>query len=71
VSTYRVIVTDHVLPTLAGNSGVTYASVPQPREQALALACVVLGLPALRDDHGPWRQPRPGGQRTVRLEPTS
>lgn len=71
MTAYRVIVTDQVLPALAGSTGVTYTSIPQPRDDALALAQVLVGLPQLPDEHGPWRHPRPGGQRTVRLEPTS
>jgi hypothetical protein len=71
MTVYRVIVTDQVLPALAGSTGVTYTSVPQPREQALALARVLLGHAQLPDEHGPWRHARPGGQRTVRLEPAS
>ncbi len=67
---YRVIVTDHALPELAGNAGVRYASAPQPREQALTLVRVLLGRAQLPNEQGPWRQARPGGQRTVRLEHT-
>jgi hypothetical protein len=69
MSAYRVIVTDEVQPTLAGHDGTSYKSPPQPRTHALALACVLLGVARLPDEHGPWRQPRPGGTRTVRIEP--
>lgn len=69
MSNYRVIVIDHVQPTLAGHAGVSYESLPQPREDALALASVLIGLAQLPDDAGPWQQPRPGGRRTVRIEP--
>lgn len=69
MNAYRVIVTDHVLPALAGNTGISYTSVSHPRDEALALVCVLLGLQQLPDEHGPWRHARPGGQRTVRLEP--
>jgi hypothetical protein len=71
MSPYRVIVTDRVLPALAGNAGVSYASAPQQRDEALALVRALLGLAQLRDEQGPWRHARPGGQRTVRLEQTS
>jgi hypothetical protein len=71
MSAYRVIVTDHVLPALAGNTGVTYTSVAQSYADALALARVLLGLPLLPDERGPWRHARPGGQRTVRIESES
>jgi hypothetical protein len=70
VTQYRVIVTDLVLPALAGHTGLTYTSWPQPHDDALALARALLGLQRLPDETGPWREPRPGGQRTVRLEPT-
>ncbi len=66
---YRVIVTDQVSPALVGNPGVNYQSMPHPHAQALALACVLLGVPRLPDEHGPWRQALPGGRRTVSLEP--
>ena len=66
---YRVIATDEVQPALAGHDGVSYQSLPQPREHALALARALTGLPQLPDEHGPWRHARPGGTRTVRIEP--
>ncbi len=66
---YRVIATDEVQPELAGHDGDTYQSLPQPRDHALALARALTGLTQLPDEHGPWRQPRPGGTRTVRIEP--
>jgi hypothetical protein len=66
---YRVVVIDQLQPALAGHDGGSYASLPQPREHALALARALIGLARLPDDHGPWRQARPGGTRTVRIEP--
>ena len=66
---YRVLVTDELQPTLAGHEGGSYQSLRQPREHALALAHALLGFARLPDEHGPWRQPRPGGTRTVRIEP--
>ena len=66
---YRVIVTDQLQPALAGHDGLSYQSPPQPREHALALARALIGLEQLPDQHGPWRQARPGGTRTVRIEP--
>ncbi|MGI8559081.1 MAG: hypothetical protein ACR2ND_12390 [Solirubrobacteraceae bacterium] len=65
----RVIVTDHVLPALAANTGVTYTRVPQPGDDTLILARELLGRPELPDEHGPWQHAAPGGERTVRLEP--
>ena len=35
---------------------------------ALALARALAGLAQLPDEQGPWRQARPGGTRTVRIE---
>ena len=66
---YRVIVVDQLQSTLAGHDGVSYASPPQSREHALALACALAGVAQLPDGPGPWRQARPGGTRTVRIEP--
>ena len=68
---YRVIVVDQLQSTLAGHDGVKYQSPPQPSEHALELACALAGVARLPDEHGPWRQARPGGTRTVRLEPAS
>ena len=67
---YRVIVVDQLQSALAGHDGISYQSPPQPHEHALALACALAGLAQLPDEHGPWRQARPGGTRTVRIEPT-
>ena len=66
---YRVLVTDELQPALAGHDGGSYQSLPQPREHALALACALTGVVQLPDERGPWRQARPGGTRTVRIEP--
>ena len=63
-----VIVTDQLQSALAGHDGINNQSPPQPREHALALARALAGLAQLPDEHGPWRQARPGGSRTVRIE---
>jgi hypothetical protein len=68
---YVVIVTDQIQATLAGHDGIDYTSPPQSRDRALALAAALAGRSELPDEHGPWRLPRPGGTRTVRLEPAS
>ena len=68
---YRVIVVDQLQSVLAGHEGLSYESPPPPREDALALASALVGVAQLPDDHGPWRQARPGGTRTVRLESAS
>lgn len=66
---YLVVVTDQLQPTLAGHGGVNYESPPHQHEDALALARALVGVPELPDETGPWRQARPGGTRTVRIEP--
>lgn len=66
---YRVIVIDQLQPALAGHAGLSYQSPPQPREGALALVRALVGCPQLADEHGPWCHARPGGTRTVRIEP--
>jgi hypothetical protein len=65
MSEYLVIVTDQLQSALAGHDGISYQSPPQPRERA----CALVGVAQLPDEHGPWRQARPGGTRTVRIEP--
>jgi hypothetical protein len=69
MSDYRVIVSDRVHPALAGHDGVAYRSLPQPHEYALELVPTLIGLTQLPDELGPWREARPGGIRTVRIEP--
>jgi len=69
MTAYRVIATDEVQPELTGHDGESYRSLPQPWENAVALARALTGLAQLPDEHGPWRQARPGGTRTVRIEP--
>ena len=69
MTAYRVVVTDQLQATLAGHDGGSYASLPQPREHALVLARALIGLARLPNEHGPWRQTRPGGTRTIRIEP--
>ena len=68
MSEYRVIVTDQLQSVLAGHDGVSYQSPPQPHHHALELVRALVGLAHLSDEHGPWRQARPGGTRTVRIE---
>jgi hypothetical protein len=69
MSEYVVIVTDQLQEVLAGHHGIRYSSPPHPHHQALALARALAGVARLADDHGPWRHTRPGGTRTVRIEP--
>jgi hypothetical protein len=69
MSEYVVIVTDQLQSALAGHDGISYVSPPQRLEHALALARALVGLTSLPGEDGPWRQARPGGTRTVRIEP--
>jgi hypothetical protein len=63
-----VRVEDQINPTLAGRTGARYESPPQPREQALTLASLLLGHSAPRlDGAGRWSCPVAGGRRTVTL----
>jgi hypothetical protein len=65
-----VRVDDAVNPILAGHAGCSYASPPQPRDQALTLAGLLLGCPVEPVDGGsPWTCPLAGGRRTVTIEP--
>jgi hypothetical protein len=68
VTDYHVIVVDQLQPALAGHEGFSYQSPPQSREDALALASALVGVARLPNEDGPWRQARPGGTRTVRLQ---
>ena len=68
-SQYRVIVTDRVQSVLAGHDGVSYKRPPHPHDHALELVRPLIGCVHLADERGPWRQARPGGTRTVRIEP--
>jgi hypothetical protein len=64
-----VHVTDEVNHALAGHSGIHYESPPQSREQAVALAWVLLGYTrAELDGAEPWTCPTAGGRRTVALK---
>jgi hypothetical protein len=68
MSEYRVIITDQVQSALAGHDGISYRSPPHPHQHALELVRALVGLTHLSDEVGPWRQARPGGTRTVRIE---
>jgi hypothetical protein len=65
---YRVIVSDDVLPALVGHTGAQYESPPQDERAALALVRLLLGFPGLPDGQGPWCSAMPGGQRTIHLQ---
>jgi hypothetical protein len=64
-------VQDEINPVLTGHGGSQYESPPQPRQQALTLARVLLGYTGgeLNGDET-WSCPIAGGRRTVALKPT-
>jgi hypothetical protein len=64
--TYRVLVTDQLMPGLTGEENRHYESPPQTEQQARALVCMLVGT-STRDHTGPWRHAIAGGQRIVEL----
>ncbi|MGO9955240.1 MAG: hypothetical protein ACLP50_04580 [Solirubrobacteraceae bacterium] len=66
---YIVEVHDRCAPQLTGHIGSTYASPPQPVDQARALVALLLGRPALPVDPATssWKAAIAGGQRHVSL----
>jgi hypothetical protein len=67
-----VRVEDKINQTLAGHGGQSYESPPQPREQALTLAQVLLGYTSEKlDGEDSWSCPIAGGRRTVALKPAT
>ena len=63
-----VRVEDAINATLAGRTGASYQSPPQPREQAITLVWLLLGCAsAPRGGNGRWAAPIAGGRRTVTL----
>lgn len=72
-SLYVVEVNDRCLEQLAGHTGCSYASPPQPAAQALALVRVLLASPHVQLSvvDSPWRRAIAGGRRTVRLHRSS
>ena len=67
----RVVrVRDTISPTLAGRTGVSYQSPPQPREEALAW-CGCCSAATRTQPASRWTCPIAGGQRTVTLEPAA
>jgi hypothetical protein len=65
-----VRVSDELNESLTGRPPRSYESPPQPREQALTLAQLLLGFSAdgLEDEER-WSRPMAGGRRTVTLKP--
>jgi len=64
---FRVQVEDRVSPGLTGRRDREYVSPPQPRDEALTLAALLLDSGAELDGDGPWHRALAGGRRTVRL----
>jgi hypothetical protein len=69
---YIVCVEDRRNAALTGSAGGTYASPPHTLDHAHELVAVLLDAPgAPLDGLGPWRRAVAGGERTVRLVPSS
>lgn len=68
-----VRVEDAIDPALTGRAGAVYESPPQPREQAIALArLLLLGHPVdALDGTTRWSCPLAGGRRTVTIRDES
>lgn len=60
-------VVDAIEPKLAGHEGGSYESPAQTREQAMALARLLLGCDGNPDGEQRWTAPIPGGRRVVTL----
>ncbi len=64
---YVVEVTEQLSTALSRRVGATYASPPQPLDDARCLAALLLDAAEPPDGEGPWRRPLAGGHRFVRL----
>jgi hypothetical protein len=64
---FTVAVEDRFSPGLTGRRDRDYASPPQPRDQALTLAALLLDAGGTLEGDGPWQRALAGGRRTVRL----
>ena len=65
-----VIVEDTTSSALVGRDGGRYESPPQPHEQAIALAWLLLGCPGeMLVGDGQWVCAIAGGRRTVTITP--
>jgi hypothetical protein len=69
--TFSVRVEDRFSPGLTGRHDRDYVSPPQPRDEALTLAALLLDAGQDLDGSGPWQRAVAGGRRTVRLVPTA
>ena len=66
---FIVEVADRFSPGLTGRHDRDYASPPQPRADALALAGFLVDAAQPLEGDGPWQRALAGGRRVVRLEP--
>jgi len=65
---YVLTVHDRLNTRLVGRRSISYTSPPQPYDEALVLAGILLDRPEGLTGAGPWFRPVAGGQRTVSLE---
>lgn len=65
---YRLTVHDRINTRLVGRRSISYTSPPQPYDEAVVLAGILLDRPEGLQGAGPWFRPIAGGQRTVSLE---
>ena len=65
---YQLTVTDRLNTRLVGRRSITYTSPPQPYDEAIVLAGILLDRPEGLTGAGPWFRPIAGGQRTVGLD---
>jgi len=63
-----VVVEESINAELAGRTGCTYVSPPQPREQAMGLVALLLGTPTPRDGEA-WTRAIAGGRRLIAVHP--
>jgi hypothetical protein len=65
---YRLTVHDRLNTRLVGRRSISYTSPPQPYDEAVVLAGILLDRPEGLSGAGPWFRPIAGGQRSVTLE---
>ena len=65
---YQLTVHDRLNTRLVGRRSISYTSPPQPYDEAIVLAGILLDRPEGLTGAGPWFRPIAGGQRTVRLD---
>jgi hypothetical protein len=65
---YRLTVHDRLNTRLVGRRSISYTSPPQPYDDAIVLAGILLDRPEGLSGAGPWFRPVAGGQRSVSLD---